>query len=66
MSKGKVVTDISDRRMVGRKVRVELEGPKGKDGDGPKINGYVVAQYIDNTEPEETTILRVAVVGPIT
>jgi hypothetical protein len=65
MSKNKVVTDISDRRMVGRKVRVELEGPVGKNGKTIKINGYVVAQYVDDGEPEQTTILRVAVCGPI-
>ena len=63
--KPKIVTDISERNMVSRKVCVELEGPVGKGGATIKINGYIVAQYVDNGEPEETTILRLAVTGPI-
>lgn len=63
--KPKVVTDTSERNMVGRKVCIELEGPVGKDGATIKINGWVVAQYVDDGKPEQTTIIRVAVSGPI-
>jgi hypothetical protein len=51
--------------MVGRKVCVELEGPVGKDGSTIKINGWVIAQYVDDGKPEQTTIIQVAVSGPI-
>ena len=64
-SKAKVVTDISERRMVGRKIRVELEGPVGKDGALIKINGWVTAQYVDDSDAEQTTIICLAVSGPI-
>lgn len=63
--KSKIVTDTSERNMVSRKVCVELEGPVGKDGATIKINGWVVAQYVDDDEPEQTTIIRLAVSGPI-
>ena len=61
----KIVTDISERNMECRKVCIELEGPVGKDGATIKINGWVVAQYVDDTEPEQTTIIRVAVSGAV-
>lgn len=61
----KVVTDTSERNMVSRKVCIELDGPVGRDGATIKINGWVVAQYVDDGESEQTTIIRVAVSGPI-
>jgi hypothetical protein len=65
MTKPKVVTDISDRRMVGKKVLIELDGFIRADGSTMKIPGWVVAQYVEGEEPEQTTILRVMVSGPI-
>lgn len=61
----KVVTDISERNLVNRKVCIELDGLAGKDGAAIKINGWVVAQYVDDGKPEQTTTLCVAVSGPI-
>lgn len=63
--KSKIVTDISERNMEGRKVCIVLDGPVGKDGATIKINGWVVAQYVDDGKPEQTTIIHVAVSGPI-
>ncbi len=63
--KPKIVTDISERNMVSRKVCIELEDPVGKRGATIKINGWVVSQYVDDGDPEQTTIIRVAVNGPI-
>jgi hypothetical protein len=63
--KPRIVTDISERNMVGRKLRIALDGPVGKDGATIQINGYVIAQYVDDDEPEQTTIIQLAVTGPI-
>lgn len=61
----KIVTDISERNMVGRKVRVALEGPRGKNGDTIRINGWVTGQYVEEGDTEDTTIFVLSVSGPI-
>lgn len=63
--KPKQVTDISERNMVGRKVRVELDGPRGKDGATITINGWISSQYVEEGDTEETTIFVLSVSGPI-
>ena len=61
----KQVTDTSERKMIGRKVRVELDGPKGLGGTTIKINGWVTGQYVEEGDTEDTTIFVLSVSGPI-
>jgi hypothetical protein len=62
MPEPKVTADISDRRLVGQKVRVELEGVDGTDFSAIRIRGWVTQQYVD---AEQDTVLRVVVSDPI-
>lgn len=59
------VADTPEHNMVGRKVRVALDGPRGKDGATITINGWVTGQYVEGGDTEDTAILIVSVSGPI-
>jgi hypothetical protein len=65
MTEPKQVSDTSEPDMVGRKVRVALDGPKGRDGATIAINGCVTGQYVEEGDTEDTTIFVLSVSGPI-